>query len=78
MNLTFREASGAVGVEVAFAQLMHQALGEDAPRRIAGAEKQNVEGLPGHLAAHPQQLVEQHAASSPAAGLRASIMAEAT
>ena len=65
MHLTFREAAGAVTVEPAFAPMLDQNLGENAARRVTGAEKQHVvNALRGHIA--PVLY-----------GLRASTMAEA-
>src|SRR6516164_694334 len=42
MHRALREAAGAVTVVPAFAPMLYQHLGEDASRRVARAEKQDV------------------------------------
>jgi hypothetical protein len=39
-----REGAGAVALETTLAPMLDQRFGEDAPRRITGAEKENVVG----------------------------------
>src|SRR6266403_3443534 len=62
MHAAAREAAGAVTLEPSLAPMLDQRLGENASRRVAGAEKQDVVG----------------ARRRHGCGLRASTMAETT
>src|SRR6185437_2653075 len=54
MDGAFREAAGAIGAEAALTEMIEQRLGQDAPGRVAGAEKEDVVDLL-HGRAHPPQ-----------------------
>jgi hypothetical protein len=49
MDIAFRLASGAVGVEFPRAKPVQNRLGHDRTRRITGAEKQHVVGKISHI-----------------------------